>query len=142
MYANRLAGDVEEIDNLNHYVGVAKLGSLAVLERKLAVPAVAFLAGLCMLVPWLKKPRWRWGATLAVAAFPVGFVANMAYYMHHAATHLNPTAPLKLKPFSIPVIGIGKVGQFRSVVGPMPGFFLVLAAVTLLFVVLWQMREK
>jgi nitrous oxidase accessory protein len=137
MYAYKVTGDVQEIDGLNHYVGVTKLENLATLERASAIPAVVVMAVFCLLA----FPRGCRLTRLALAGptalFPWIFVTDMAFWMHHAATHLDPTAPLKLKPFSIPILGAGKVGQFRSEVWPQWGFLLAVAAALIMIEALW-----
>ncbi|MBI3297219.1 MAG: nitrous oxide reductase family maturation protein NosD [Elusimicrobia bacterium] len=142
MYLHRVAGDVDEIDNLNHYVGVAKLGSLARWERRLALPGLAALVLLCVTAFRRACPVPSGAKVAAVASFPLVFLADMKYWMHQASTVLDPTAPLKLKPFVIPLLGTGKVGQFRSEMGPMPGFYLALAAAALLLGGLWLIRSR
>ena len=142
MYAYKVTGDVAEIDGLNHYVGVAKLAKLGVWERRLAIPAVLFLAALSFFA-FRKTGRWPpWIKVLPVAAYPLIFMADLKFWLHYASTNLDPTAPLKLRPFIIPLIGTGKVGQFRSEVGPMPGFYLLMAAAILLLIGLWLTRSR
>lgn len=136
MYAFKVGGDVKEIDGLNHYVGVSKLGDLAKIERVLAIPAVLTLAVFCFMIPRVKSRAVQWLFGAGVLSFPVVFVVNLKFWLHYASTHLDPTAPLKLKPFSIPIYGIGKVGQFRSEVGPMFGYWLALLAAALVLAVL------
>ena len=43
-YLNRLDGDVEEIDGLNHYIGMRPLGEAAQLERSLSIAALTVIA--------------------------------------------------------------------------------------------------
>src|SRR5438874_2725072 len=43
-YLSHLAGDVREIDELNHYIGMRPLGEAAALERSLSMEAVAVVA--------------------------------------------------------------------------------------------------
>ena len=143
LYAHGVGGDVDEVDELNHYVGVAKLGSLAKWERRTGLPAVLALTVICLGVPFLRNARLRWALAAGVWAFPPVFVLDLGFWMRYASTHLDPTAALKLKPFVIPVFGAGRVGQFKSFVGPMPGFFLAVAAGLLLAVALRRIaREK
>lgn len=142
MYANRVVGDIDEIDGLNHYIGVPKLGSLAKLERLAAIPGIVILITLC-LVAFLKTGPVPSGAKVAVvSSFPVIFVADMAYWMRYASTHLDPTAPLKLRPFRIPIFGSGKVAQFHSELWPQTGFYLAAAAALTLILAWWLTREK
>lgn len=141
MHLHKVTGDIDEIDGLNHYVGVRKFATLAVWERRIALPGLALLVVLCAAAFRKGGPGPEWLKVSAVASFPLVFLADMKYWMHKASTDLDPMAPLKLKPFVIPLIGTGKVGQFRSVLMPMPGFYLALAAVLLLLAGLW-LRAK
>ncbi len=128
MYAWRLTGDVQEIDELNHYIGMRRLEDLAAFERLAAVPAVLLLAAFCAFAFWRRDRRLEGWAALAACAFPLCFFADMAFWMRWSATHLDPTAPLKFGPFFVPPIGIGKVAQFRSEMWPRGGFYLAVAA--------------
>ena len=47
MYVNRLSGDIQEIDGLNHYIGMKPMGEAAVLERTLSI---FMIAGLVLLI--------------------------------------------------------------------------------------------
>ncbi|MBI4376561.1 MAG: nitrous oxide reductase family maturation protein NosD [Elusimicrobia bacterium] len=142
MHLHKVTGDIQEIDTLNHYVGVRKFDTLAAWERRMALPGLALLILLCLTAFRAGCPLPSWSKVLPVAIFPVIFLADMKYWMHVASTQLDPMAPLKLKPFVIPLLGTGKVGQFRSELGPMPGFFLALAAVILLLEGLWLNRRS
>lgn len=132
MHLHKLTGDIEEIDGLNHYVGVRKLGTVAVWEKRLSLPGLALLVLLCLTAFPPQKRVSSWLKVATVAAFPLMFMADMKYWLHVASTDLDPAAPLKLKPFVIPLVGAGKVGQFRSELSPMPGFYLAVAAALLL----------
>ena len=131
MYSYKVAGDVDEIDALNHYIGMRKLGDLAPWERLAAVPAVLALALLCGFAFWRGADALRLAAAGGAVFFPIAFVADMAFWMRYATKHLDPAAPLKLKPFSIPVIGSGRVAQFHSELMPLTGFYLAVCAALL-----------
>ncbi|MBI5630729.1 MAG: cytochrome C [Elusimicrobia bacterium] len=141
MHLHKLTGDVAEIDELNHYIGMRKLGDLAAVERAAAIPAVLALALLCGLAFSWGGKGWRRLACASAAAFPVAFVADMAWWMRWACSHLDPTAPLKLKPFTIPFLGAGQVAQFRSELQPLVGFYLAAAAVVLVLEASWLSRD-
>jgi nitrous oxidase accessory protein len=142
MYAYKVGGDIDEINGLNHYVGVHKLDTLGSVEKLVAVPGILLLAALAALA---FRPTGRLSSELkagAVASYPLIFMTDMKFWMHYASTHLDPTAPIKLKPFSIPLIGAGRVAQFRSTAWPMSGFDLALAAAVLLLIGLWLARRE
>lgn len=113
VYLTKLAGDVQEVNGLNHYIGMMKLEEAAIFERAIAPYGVAALALLALLAGLLRR---RWTALLAtlVVIFPVIFVADLQYWLWYFGHNLDPHAALSsaIKPFTPPVLGTGRVGQF------------------------------
>lgn len=128
-HLTRLEGDVREIDGLNHYIGMRPLGEAAQFERSIAVMAVLVL---CLLVLAAVFVHNRWAAVLAFPAlfFPFGFLLDLWFWLAHFGTNLDPHAPLSssIKPFVPPVLGVGKVGQFKTVAMPDVGLWLAFTA--------------
>jgi len=126
-YINRLTGDITEIDGLNHYIGMRPLEEAAQLERSLSV---VMLLALMLLVEGAVHVHSKWAALLAMPAilFPPFFLLDLFLWMNHFGQNLDPTAPLSnaIKPFTPPVLGVGIVGQFKTVA--MPGIGLILAS--------------
>ncbi len=127
VYVTHLAGDVTEVDNLNHYVGMKKLNQAAQVERFLAPLAIGAAA---LLASTLAYTRRRWAALLALPAmlFPVIFLADMYFWLYQYGHNLDPNAPLRIPPFTPPLFGVGTVGQFKTVAELQIGFWLSVAA--------------
>ncbi|MFN8176833.1 MAG: cytochrome C [bacterium] len=138
----RLDGDVREIDGLNHYIGMRHLGEAAQFERSVAVMAVTVLSLLVLASTFVHN---RWAAALAFPAlfFPVAFLVDLQLWLADFGTHLDPHAPLStsVKPFVPPVLGVGKIGQFRTVALPDVGLWLAVGAAAVLVVGLWSHRR-
>jgi hypothetical protein len=115
-YVNRMEGDVHEIDSLNHYIGMRPLDQAARLERQIAVISLWTFASLLALGTIIHN---RLSALLVLPAlfFPAAFLLDLHFWLAHFGQHLDPHAPLSsaIKPFTPPVLGIGKVGQFHTV---------------------------
>jgi hypothetical protein len=141
-YLDRLQGDVAEIDSLNHYIGMRPLGEAAQLERTLAVAATV---ALILLIEGAVLIHNRWAALLALPAilFPVFFLADLYYWMNRFGHELNPHAPLStsIKPFTPPILGTGKVGQFSTIASAGPGLILATTAALLVLVGLYLHRR-
>ncbi|HEY7120909.1 MAG TPA: hypothetical protein VH475_30270 [Tepidisphaeraceae bacterium] len=141
-YLNRLEGDVAEIDQLNHYIGMRPLGEAAQFERTLAIAATI---ALILLIEGAIFIHNRWAALLALPAvlFPVFFLVDLHYWMSRFGHELNPHAPLStsIKPFTPPILGTGKVGQFATVASAGPGLVLATAAALLVLVGLYLHRR-
>jgi len=132
VYLTKLEGDVQEVNGLNHYIGMMKLEEAATLERAIAPYGVAALAGLALLAALLRR-RWTAWLTVLVVIFPLVFVADLQYWLWYFGHHLDPHAALSsaIKPFTPPVLGTGRVGQFVVETRFDSGFYLaVLAALS------------
>ena len=132
-YLNRLDGDVQEIDGLNHYIGMRPLGEAAQLERSLSIAALSVIALLLVGAVYIHS---QWAAFLSLPAllFPAFFLGDLAYWLRNFGTNLDPKAPLSssIKPFVPPVLGRGYVGQFSTDAYPGPGLILAFVASALI----------
>ncbi len=139
VYVTHLAGDVAEVDNLNHYVGMKKLNQAAQVEKFLAPLAIGAAA---LLASTLAYTRRRWAAVLAIPAmlFPVIFLGDMYYWLYRYGHNLDPNAPLRIPAFTPPLFGVGTVGQFKTVAQLQVGFWLAVAASLLVAVGLHYRR--
>ncbi len=128
-YVNLLDGDVAEIDGLNHYIGMRPLNDAAKLERAVAVWA---MVALVLLVEGAMYLHSRWALLLVIPAvtFPFFFLADMWFWMNHFGQNLDPKAPLSnaIEPFTPPILGTGKIGQFETIASMGWGLILAFAA--------------
>jgi nitrous oxidase accessory protein len=141
-------GDVSEINNLNHYIGMRPLplpntsddddsgesvGEVFP-ELNLFVPGIAALAAAMLLYPFLRSKWFRWVAIAGAWAPPVAFLADLQWRLYVFGHTLNPQAAFRLPPFTPKVIGSTVVMNFDVTAWPGPGLFLfVLSALLLTF---------
>lgn len=142
VYVNRLTGDVQEIDGLNHYIGMRPLGEAAQLERTVSMAAIAVLG---LLVGSAVFIHTKWAALMALPAvlMPYLFLADMYFWMRHFGLNLDPTAPLSsaIKPFVPPIWGEGLVGQFKTIASFQIGLWLAFLAGVLIVTGLYFHRR-
>ncbi|MBX6771851.1 MAG: cytochrome C [Chloroflexi bacterium] len=129
VFTTRLAGDIDEIDELNHYIGMMRLDDAGRLERRLAPLGLVLLAGLA-LAAGLLRPRLASLLALPLVAFPFIFLLDLYYWLHRAGHELDPRAPLSssIHPFTPTIVGVGRVGQFSTTATLDLGFDLALLA--------------
>ena len=128
-YGTGMTGDLHELNILNHYIGMPPVEAPA-FETAMFPIGVAALIGLCLLSPF-----HRWLRRLAIAGTvltPLGILADLQYRLHVFGHTLNPTAPIRLKPFTPLVIGETEMGNFESQAMVSWGFFCFLGAAVLL----------
>lgn len=142
MYVNRLSGDVAEIDSLNHYIGMKPLGEAAVLERTLSVIIIIGIALLIAGAVYVHSPMALFLCIPAVF-YPVFFLADLYFWMRTFGTNLNPHAPLSnaIKPFVPPIIGVGKIAQFKTIATWEMGLYMSIAASVLILIGLYFHRK-
>src|SRR5688572_23427908 len=129
-YGTRLAGDVSEINILNHYIGMPPIEAPA-LETALFPAGIAALTLLCLLSalhPWLRRL-----AIFATTAVPVTMLADLQWRLYAFGHSLNPKAPIRLEPFTPLVIGETAMGNFVSTGMPSWGVGCIVAAALVLF---------
>jgi hypothetical protein len=141
-YLNRLTGDVKEIDGLNHYIGMRPLNEAAQLERTLSIAAII---ALMLLVEGAAFVHTRWAALLSLPAilFPAFFLGDLYFWLDHFGQNLDPNAALSnaIEPFTPPVLGVGVIGQFRTIAYPGTGLILSGCASVLVVVALFFHRR-
>ena len=128
-YGTRMTGDVSELNILNHYIGMPPLETPA-FETSLFPYAIAALIALCLL-----SPLTRWLRVLAIAAVviaPIAMLGDLQWRLYEFGHSLNPTAPIRLAPFTPLVIGSTSMGNFTSWGMPSWGVWSLLAAALLL----------
>ena len=82
VYANRLEGDVREIDMLNHYIGMSPIEHGAKTERRLAVPGILVAATALLLLGWLSA-KWAAGLALPTLAIPPAFALDLYWWLRN-----------------------------------------------------------
>jgi hypothetical protein len=128
IYIDRLAGDTMEIDILNHYIGMAKLADAAQWERSIAVHALIAIGSSTLFIASLPKRRHALFAALPAMVFPLVFTLVMFMWMYKFGHELNPSAPVRMEPFTPQLLGQGIIGNFKTYGMPGLGFYLFLAA--------------
>lgn len=130
-----VSGDVQEIDTLNHYIGMMKLDEAAKLERAIAMYLVPLFAALA-LATLLTSRLWGWLLALPALVFPVGFGIDLYRWLYVAGHNLDPKAPLSraIPPFTPTLIGEGKIAQFITIGTFAPGFYVALLASALVLI--------
>jgi nitrous oxidase accessory protein len=129
-FGTRLAGDVHEINILNHYIGMPPIEAPP-LETALFPIAITALATLCLTAPFHK---WLYRmAIVATSAAPLIGMADLQWRLYAFGHSLNPKAPIRLEPFTPLVIGQTAMGNFVSTGMIGWGLASIVAAAVVLF---------
>ncbi len=104
---------VEEMNTINHYIGMEPIERGAPIE--FAISPYLFVAFGLMLIATLfySGPLW-WLLAVPAIAFPVAFVADYAFWLWWFGHNLKEWAAFTVKPFMPTVLGEGMVAQFST----------------------------
>jgi copper chaperone NosL len=122
-------GDVSEVDELNHYIGMMPMEELAKPERMLWPWGVALLI-LVLVAAALLKGRISALLVFGAATYPVIFAVDLYRWLYYSGHHLDQKAALSgaIKPFMPAFFGRKMVAQFETVASFGLGFYLALTA--------------
>jgi copper chaperone NosL len=142
VYVNHLEGDMREIDELNHYLGMPPLDEGGRLERSFSVYAILAL-GLLLIAGVFIGNQWAGVLALPVLAYPIVFIVDLWLILYRYGHSIDPESALgsAIPPFTPPILGEGHVGQFGTIASFQLGFYLVMAAVIVVLVGLWFHRK-
>lgn len=143
VFANKMIGDIFEIDGLNHYIGMRQLEEAARFEREISIYAIAALALLVLAASFIRS-RWAFLLALPALSFPFVFLGDLWFWLRLYGQNLDPRAPLSssIKPFTPTVLGTGTIGQFSTTASLQLGFYMaILAGVVIIVAFLVRRRE-
>ncbi|MCK6619120.1 MAG: cytochrome C [Calditrichaceae bacterium] len=142
LYVNQVTGDVDEIDGLNHYIGMRSMKDAAPLERSLSIIMIAGIVLLAVGAIYIHSPVAAFFSFPAFL-FPAIFLGDLYFWMRNFGLNLDPKAPLSssVKPFVPPIVGTGMVGQFKTVATWDIGLYLALLASLLIVIGLYYHRK-
>lgn len=148
VYLDRVVGDVDEVNILNHYVGMAPIDKMATKERSIAFGALTAMCILAIVAAMFRRSLWQVMFVLPLVLFPLCALIDMYAWMWYAGHSLKKDAPMSMsvKPFTPVLIGYQRVANFDVNSGLGTGAYLQLAGSVLLagaaFVGWWLSRRR
>jgi copper chaperone NosL len=143
VYPARIAGDLAEINALNHYIGMTPISEGFFVELQYLRPVLLAVAAALALAAVTRYTRWLTILPLAVlSGLGVGGLGMMRYRLWQFGHQLDSQAAITIDPFTPPMIGLNQIAQFATYSYFSWGFFLpVAAAVLLTLVVIADVRR-
>ncbi len=125
IFSNTIRGDLQNINLLNHYVGMHAISpndfrEFAYLPQALTAFGVLALLGALFNRRWLAILGW-----LAFTGFAVYMFSDYAGWLWRYGHDLDPRAPITLPAFTPPVIGFKQMANFKVWSLPGPGTLLL-----------------
>ena len=129
LHANKITGDYEIINGLNHYIGMKTIHQEDFWEFKILPYALGFFAVLAFLFAFLKK---KWGLylfTVLFLLFGVAFMIDFWLWEYDYGHNLNPNAPIIVPGMSYqpPLLGFKQLLNFGAYSYPDVGGWIMFA---------------
>lgn len=134
VYPTKLEGDIDIINGLNHYIGMAPFSQETFPEFAI-FPYVIILATILIIaVAIINKRLFYWILLgLALAASAIGLY-RMYYWLSEFGTNLDPMAPIDIEPFVPPIIGPNTIANFETFSNFRIGGWLIFIVVVLIVI--------
>jgi nitrous oxidase accessory protein len=123
-FGGKVAGDLQEINGLNHYIGMQTIDPTLIPEMILWAPTIIALTFALAMALFLRN----WLGLLALIGLwvaPVGVLADIQRWLFVFGQNLDPTAALTLDPFIPWVLGPTEVKNFDIWAFPGPALILM-----------------
>ncbi len=144
IYSNKLAGDVDIINGLNHYIGMKTLHADDFVEFTVLPYIIGFYALFTLLVAILKNKRLLQILFVLFVAFGVIAMIDFWRWEYDYGHNLNPNAAIIVPgmAYQPPLIGFKQLLNFGAYSVPAIGGILFILAGILMLVSVWMERKN
>ena len=143
MHPNKLSGNVDIINGLNHYIGMKTLHTKDFLEFTILPYIIGFFAAACLACVFLKKQKWLTVLFSAFVLFGIIAMADFYRWNYNYGHNLDPNAAISIPGMSYqpPLIGYKKLLNFGAYSIPdIGGWIFIGVGILLLSALLIQIR--
>ena len=142
IYAHTVTGDVQEINTLNHYIGMRHLDRAALSDLDWIPFAIGILVLLSLRVAAIGDVRSLVDLTVLCFYFSAFSFARFVYKLYVFGHDLDPRAPITVAPFMPGVLGTKQIAQFTTTSVPAAGsFWLAFFGLSLVVLLAWNVAS-
>lgn len=141
LYPNKIAGNVDIINGLNHYIGMKSLHTKDFVEFTILPFIIVFFALCCFAVALLNRKKWLIALTSLFVLFGVVAMADFWRWEYNYGHDLNPEAAIQIPgmAYQPPLIGYKQLLNFGAYSIPdMGGYIFLAVGFILLFATIMQ----
>ncbi len=147
IYSHKLVGgnrghDIHEINLLNHYIGMKPIAEADFVEMRW----IPFALGLFILLSLRSAVLGLMSSLIDVLSlftyFGLFSLGTFYYRLYTYGHQLDPKAPIKIEPFTPPIIGSNKLANFTEHSYPQEASYCLLAFFVCLLLAIWFSRKE
>lgn len=142
VYPYKLAGDIDIVNGLNHYIGMSNFSDENFPELQYLPSIIAGLALLTFIVAFVRRKGLLYGL---IGLFVVGGalgIYDINRWLTNFGTNLDPKAPIEVDPFVPPIVGENTIANFVTDSYFSYGSFILGAAFLCILFPLWRDRKQ
>ena len=134
LHSNKITGDYEIINGLNHYIGMKEIHQSDFWEFKILRYALAFFALLCFIVTFYNKKTGLYTLCTLFLVFGIAFMVDFWLWEYDYGHNLNPNAAIVVPGMSYqpPLIGFKQLLNFGAYSYPDIGGWIMLSVALIL----------
>lgn len=132
--------DLQNINGLNHYIGMKEIQPDSIAELKYMPPIIAFLIVTGLAVAFWGNRKWVMAWLILFIMLAIAGLVDFYLWEYDYGHNLNPNAAIKVPgmTYQPPLIGSKALLNFNAVSLPHTGFFFALASMVLAGLVWWR----
>lgn len=145
IYANKLAGNVDIINGLNHYIGMKTLHTKDFIEFTVLPGIIVFFAVLFVIVAIIARRKWMYILCFLFVIFGVLAMVDFWRWEYDYGHNLNPDAAIIVPgmAYQPPLIGYKQLLNFGAYSIPdIGGWIFIAVGVILLGIVIIEWRKR
>lgn len=142
VYPTTLAGNIDIVNSLNHYIGMAEFSNESFPELRYMPGIIIGFALLTAIVAFLRKKLYLYGLIGLYMIGGIVGIADMYRWLKKFGTELDPKAPIDLEPFIPPIIGENIIANFVTNSYFTYGGYMLFVVFWLMVYPLWKDRVK
>lgn len=147
IWINQIEGkaphDLQNINGLNHYIGMKKITPESIPELKIMPPVIAFLMASGLLIAIFGNRKWVLGWLVLFLILAVVGLVDFYLWEYDYGHNLNPNAAIKIPGMSYqpPLIGSKQLLNFNAASWPHIGFGFAVASMLIAAFAWWRERR-
>lgn len=145
IHADKLSGEVEIINGLNHYIGMRHIKEEQFWEFDVLPTVLIVFAALCLLLALWRKKIGLYIFTGIYTIFGIAFMYDFWKWLYEYGHDLDPTAAIIVPgmTYQPPLLGSKQLLNFVAHSYPnVGGVAMILAAVLLMAATIWELKKK
>lgn len=148
IYINTIEGkqpqDLQNINGLNHYIGMKEIQPDSIPELKFMPPIIAFLIVTGLIIAIWGNRKWVLAWLVLFLLLAVVGLVDFYLWEYDYGHNLDPNAAIKVPgmTYQPPLIGSKALLNFNAISLPHTGFFFALASMVMAGLVWWRERKK